>query len=352
MTQANGNLATIAENIDQLITMDLKPTTVRDLHAVARDHHGTSPALLAAQRLAERVRPMDVIVLITGALVSPFGTGETDGPIGTAGLARALSLTMKSRPLVLTMPSMVGLVGATLRAAGLNVVSPDELLQVEDWLRGFVGVGSFPVDDGEARREARQVVERFTPSAVVAVEVTGPNSKGLYHNYGRDFSYCIMKAGRLFEAAREKGILTIGVGDRGNEIGFGAPALHEAARKTHPYGITCRCPCGAGAADVTPVDVTVVATVSNWGAYGIEAALSAVLRARDAIHDGPTERRMLDACSRAGGVDGRYQTPDYLVDSLPEIIHVGIVEMLRTVVAAKVDFAAAQAHDPYGKGKY
>ena len=107
MTQANGNLATIAENIDQLITMDLKPTTVRDLHAVVRDYHGTSPALLAAQRLAERVRPMDVIVLITGALVSPFGTGETDGPIGTAGLARALSLTMKSRPLVLTMPSMV-----------------------------------------------------------------------------------------------------------------------------------------------------------------------------------------------------------------------------------------------------
>lgn len=352
MTETNSKLAAIAESIDQLITMDLKPTSVRELHAAARAHHGTSPALLAAQRLAERVRPMDVVVLITGAIVSPFGTGETDGPIGTAGLARALSLVMKVRPLILTMPSMVGMVETTVRAAGLNLVTPTELLQVEDWLRGFAAAASFPIDDEAARAEARRVVDEFRPSAVVSIEVTGPNSKGLYHNYGRDFSHCIMKAGRLFEAASERGVLTVGVGDRGNEIGFGVPVLHEAARKTHPYGVTCRCPCGAGAADVTPVDVTVVATVSNWGAYGIEAALSAVLGARDALHDLTIEHRMLEACSRAGGVDGRYQTPDYLVDSLPETVQVAIVELLRAAVAARIDFAAVVAHDPYGKGKY
>lgn len=352
MTQADGKLHAVAETIDQLITMDLKPTSVTNLHVAACQHHGTSPSLLAARRLVERVRPMDMVVLLTGALVSPFGTGETDGPIGAAGLARALSLTMKARPLILTMPSMVGMVEATVRAAGLNLVTPAELLQVEDWLRGFAAVASFPIDDEAARAEARRVVDELRPSAVVSVEVTGPNSKGLYHNYGRDFSHCIMKAGRLFEAASERGVLTIGVGDRGNEIGFGVPVLHEAARKTHPYGVTCRCPCGAGAADVTPVDVTVVATVSNWGAYGIEAALSAVLRACDALHDLTIEHRMLDACSRAGGVDGRYQTPEYLVDSLPETVQVAIVELLRTAVAAKVDFAAAEAHDPYGKGKY
>jgi hypothetical protein len=116
--------------------------------------------------------------------------------------------------------------------------------------------------------------------------------------------------------------------------------------------MVCRCPRGAGTADVTPVDVTVVATVSNWGAYGVEVALSALLGARDALHDLTIEHRMLEACSRAGGVDGRYQTPDYLVDSLPETIQVAIVELLCAAVATKIDFAAVEAHDPYGKGKY
>lgn len=352
MTSTDRTLAAIAENVDALITLDLTRTSVRELHQASRQYHGMSPSLLAAQRLAQAVRPADVVVLVTGALGAPFGTGETDGPIGTAALARALSLVMKARPLVLTMPSMIDMVAATLRAATLNVISPSHLGEVDESMRGFVAVGSFPIEDSVAQSEARRLIDEFAPRTVIAVEVTGPNDKGVYHNYGRDFSPHIMKAGRLFEVAKDRDILTIGVGDRGNEIGFGAPELNKAARRTHPYGTTCRCPCGVGAADVTPVDVTVVATVSNWGAYGIEAALSAVLRSREAMHDGTIERRMLDACSRSGGVDGLSQTPEYLVDGLSEGIQVGIVEMLRAIVAARVDFVPAAFHDPFGKGKY
>lgn len=353
MTEDQKKINKVAENIDQLITMDLKPAPIHQLYEAAREYHGKSPTLLAAEKLAEKVFPRDFVILITGALVSPFGTGETDGPLGTASLSRALCYCMDARPIILTMPSMVDMMKATVRAAGLNYIEPEQMKEVEEYMRGFVGVGSFPIDDAEAIRKSTYIMDTFTPKAVISIEATGPNRKGIYHNYGRDFSPYIFKAGRLFEETGRQGILTIGVGDRGNEIGFGAPKLHEVARKTHPYGEKCRCPCGEGAADVTKVDVTVVAMVSNWGAYGIEALLSALFRNREAMHDGALESRMLNACTMRGGVDGRNQTPDYLVDSLPEIIHVGLVEMIRTVlVAANIDFTAKVAHEPYGKGKY
>ncbi|MGH9340891.1 MAG: glutamate cyclase domain-containing protein [Acidobacteriota bacterium] len=348
----DGELRALADQIDHLVTLDVKKTGVRELYQASRARHQASPTLVAAQRLAQTVKPMDPVLIMTGVIISPFGTGETDGPIGAAGLARALALVLKARPLLLTTSSMLEVARSTLRAAGLNVISPAELQEVEDWMRGFAGLDDFPVEDGAAQEKARRLIGDLKPSAVISVETTGPNSKGVYHNYGRDFSSHMMKSGRLFEEARRAGVLTIGIGDRGNEIGFGSDGLHEAARGTHPYGKTCRCPCGEGAADVTAVDITVVATVSNWGAYGMEAALAAILQSREALHDGNLERRMLEACSRAGGVDGRYQTPDFLVDSMPEIIHVGIVELLSALVAARVDFGAAAKHDPYGKGKY
>jgi hypothetical protein len=353
MNEDGEKINKVAENVDRLITMDLKPSPIHQLYEAAREYHGKSPTLFAGEKLVESVGPGDFIILITGALVSPFGTGETDGPLGTAGLARALCLCMNARPIILTMASMVDMVRATVRAAGLNYLEVGQMKGVEDYMRGFVGIDSFPLDDAKAIQQSASLMETFNPKAVVSIEVTGPNRKGVYHNYGRDFSPYIFKAGRLFEESRRRGVLTIGVGDRGNEIGFGAPPLHEAARKTHPYGEKCRCPCGEGAADITKVDATVVAMVSNWGAYGIEAILSALLRNQDAMHDGTVESRMLHACSMEGGVDGRNQTPDYLVDSLPEIIHVGLVEMMRTILAAsRIDFTSPMVYEPYGKGKY
>lgn len=346
-------LKKVTANVDRLITMDLKPSPIRELYEAAREHHGKSPTLLAAEKLMERVGPGDTVILITGSLISPFGTGETDGPLGTASLAHILCLYMNARPIVLTMPSMISMVRAPLRAVGLNCIEPGQMKEVEDYMRGLVGIGSFPVNDAEAIRESAYLMDTFNPKAVISIEVTGANQKGIYHAYGRDYSHYIFKASRLFEEASRRGVLTVGVGDRGNEIGFGAAKLHEAARKAHPFGEKCRCSCGEGSADATKVDVTVVAMVSNWGAYGIEAILSALLGNRDAMHDGTLESRMLHACSMEGGVDGRNQTPDYLVDSLPEIIHVGLVEMMRAILAgAKIEPGGSAGHEPFGKGKY
>lgn len=351
-TKDEFNLEMIGDNIDRLITLGVKRASVLALNEAAREAVGGSPSVSSAQRLSDVVRPMDTVVLITGAIVSPFGTGETDGPMGAAALARSLALGMKASPIVFTPPTMVEMARATCRAAGLNVITAEELARVEEWMRGFVAVEAFPIDDDQAVALSARVMDVYRPVAVISIESTGPNSKGVYHNYGRDFTPHIMKAGRLFEAASSSGVLTIGIGDRGNEIGFGGAGLHESARDTHPYGEVCRCPCEAGAADTTQTDVTVVATVSNWGAYGVQAALAAVTRNREGLHNAVLERRMLHACTQAGGVDGRNQTPDYLVDSLTEPVHVGVAATLEAIVTAQIDFAHGERHDPYGSGKY
>jgi thiamine pyrophosphate-dependent acetolactate synthase large subunit-like protein len=93
---------------------------------------------------------------------------------------------------------------------------------------------------------------------------THPLSVGVVGSYSRWCANQVVK----------EGVLTVGIGDGGNEIGMGN--IYDTVRKVVPYGDQCKCPAKCGIADSTLVDVTVVATVSNWGAYGIEACLAAL----------------------------------------------------------------------------
>jgi hypothetical protein len=59
--------------------------------------------------------------------------------------------------------------------------------------------------------------------------------RGTYHNmFGQDYSEGRARIDYLVEEAGERRILTIGIGDGGNEIGMGAIA--EAVRKHVPHG--------------------------------------------------------------------------------------------------------------------
>jgi len=72
----------------------------------------------------------------------------------------------------------------------------------------------------------------------------------------------------------------------------------------------------------------VVAGVSNWGAYGIVTELGRLTR-RALLHSGDEERRMIEACVKAGAVDGITRKHEATVDALPVEAHVGMVELLR-----------------------
>src|SRR5207245_3727889 len=72
----------------------------------------------------------------------------------------------------------------------------------------------------------------------------------------------------------------------------------------------------------------VVAGVSNWGGYGVVAALGR-LTGVDLLHTPEIERRLIAACVAAGGCDGITRRREPTVDGLSAEAHAGIVDLLR-----------------------
>ena len=326
-TPKSGNALTdlIAENVDRLINLDISGYgVIAHLYEAARALHDRPLTLLAAQQLRERLQDGGT-VFVTAGWVMPgtYPYGETDGPIGAATLGRALSLAFGTRMVVLTEDRMIECTAAACRAAGLSVLTEDDAKRaprpVHPRLSHCVIV-PFPVDDEAAVRETTRLFDAYQPKALVAIEKNGPNHKGLYSMVdGTDNSDCVAKAGRLFEEAQRRKVLTIGIGDRGNDIGFGAIAQILA---------------DVNDLDNTTVDILVTAAVSNWGASGIAAMLAALLGRPEVMHDIATESRMLHKCIDAGAVDGFTCRPVPMSDGMQESTHVAICALLNELVRA------------------
>ena len=134
----------------------------------------------------------------------------------------------------------------------------------------------------------------------------------------------------LFNAAAERDVFSVGIGDAGNEIGFGR--ILDDVRRIQPFGGHCQCPCGGGMATVVPTDVLVVAAVSNWGAYGIEATLSMLLGRTDFHHTPDEASSIIRRCLEAGGLEAMYCTQRFFVDGIAGEISASLVQVLREMV--------------------
>jgi hypothetical protein len=187
-----------------------------------------------------------------------------------------------------------------------------------------------PSGDADAYQE---MLDTFHPAAVIFIEKLGPNDRGFWHtvNGVRVPPSEVGRAHLLAGRARELGIYTVGIGDGGNEIGFGN--IMDAVREIHPYGPACRCGCGGGVGAVAMTDALVVASVSNWGAYGVAAALALILQNPAVLHEPELEARMLDRCVAAGGFDGNFAAQVPCVDGTGRDTQTGLVTMLRQIVA-------------------
>ena len=60
----------------------------------------------------------------------------------------------------------------------------------------------------------------------------------------------------------------------------------------------------SGMASAVTTDIVMPVSISNWGAYALEAGLAILAGRAELLHDADTERRMLVDCVAAGGVDG------------------------------------------------
>jgi hypothetical protein len=281
---------------------------------VCRDVGRGTQALIDASRgglaaAAQALAGATSIGFITGFFVprDNVAAAETDGPVGTALLAAALGACGIPVRIAVDSPC-ADTVRAAVQETGVDVVVDE------------VGV----VDRPGIERVAAAWREAGVSHAV-AIERCGLSPDGRPRNMrGADVSAWTAPLDDLFTAAPW---VRVGVGDGGNEIGMGRL----------PAGlIASTVPNGGQIACITGCDHLVVAGVSNWGAYGLMAALAvmhdawspALAKFLTAERDLAVTRAIVE---KSGAVDGVTARNEPTVDGFPAEIHGALIDGLRRI---------------------
>jgi hypothetical protein len=221
------------------------------------------------------------------------GSFETDGPIGAIALYRVLE-RLGHEPIFGCAPPISQVLAGDFRTLEVPILS---------W---------------EATRPiVESALADIHPSVIVSIERSGVAKDGRYYNMrGKDISDFLAKFDLFFELCD---CPTIAVGDGGNEIGMGNIITELAQLPIVP--------------SVTRCDELVIATVSNWGVYGIIAAMSRELRQDLFSLFEPVEivRHLVDR----GAVDGKTGAAECTEDGFPLAVGLSIITQLRELAAAR-----------------
>lgn len=303
MDAAAGQRA-LVDQIEALVQEEVG-RNIAHLCAAARGGLWTMASAIAAA-------PAPVVGVITGFFV-PRATppaAETDGPIGAALLLRALSAAGIACRMATDEPCR-----ATCAAALVGA-----------------GIGDLPLDVVALGAPLDPLVAAWTAAGVthaLSIERCGLAADGRPRNLrGADIGAFTAPMDHLFLGGPWR---KLAIGDGGNEIGMGRLPAGLIARSV-PNGEQIAC--------VTSCDHLVVAGVSNWGAYGVMAALavqhaewSGIIRKfLTAERDLALTRAIVE---QAGAVDGVTARREPTVDGFGADIHGALVESLARVAWGK-----------------
>ena len=337
-------LRSLGESLDRLITIDLTGRSViHALHRAARERQGDEPlSSRAARSLVERVGPRDVVLISTGMPVGTLPSAEQDGPVGAATLARSLVIGLSATPVVVTEERNVPLMTDSLRSAGLYVL-PVEIARSQPTGSSVI---SFPLDSAAAPQASKTILDGLRPKALVAIERAGANERGEHHAaLGRNLTAHNSKQDVMFEMARESGVLTICIGDGGNELGCGM--IRDAVIAAVPVAARCRCPCGGTVVPAFVPDVLIMASVSNWGAYAIEAGIAAAVKRPEALHDRDVDLRVHTVAALAGANNDGPRLLDPGTDAVPARYHGHLLELMAELVKSSADLGGLYRSDKW-----
>ena len=240
------------------------------------------------------------VLIATGFYVQRADAPETDGPPGALALGRALA----------ALGNRVAYVSDAYTAPLLADLAPSGTETVD-----------FPIADDAASHEvARDLLDRIEPTALIAIERCALTHSGTYLNMrGQDISAHTARLDHLFRQHPH----TVGIGDGGNEIGMGnlAPRIPGVAALPDDPA-------------VTRTTHLVIASVANWGAYGVLAALSR-LTSRNLLPRPVDESACIRRLVALGAVDGVTGVADCTVDSFNLSENAAVLERLNGLLAAE-----------------
>ena len=179
------------------------------------------------------------ILIATGFYILRASEPETDGPPGAVAIGEALKALGNTVAYVTDAPCMT-----SMRA----IAGDDKVIE-------------FPITThNESLKFAHDLLAEHAPSALISIERAGLVGDGTYRNWkGLDFSEHNAKIDHMFEQHP----FSVGIGDGGNEIGMGNMRHVIPDIENLPDD-----PC------TTTTTELIIASVSNWGGYGLVAALS------------------------------------------------------------------------------
>lgn len=258
---------------------------------ILREHCPDNFCQQAAQTILDA--PRGNVLITTGFYVA--GSGETDGPPGATFLAKALE-ALGFHPIIVT----------------------------DAFCRGFFECEQIDTEYATTamqKPDYGKMLDHYQPTLLISIERCGRNIQGDHANmrgvsiadHNADVDY-------LFDLGAARGIPSIGVGDGGNEIGMGN--FKDIISKQLSL-VPCE------------VEVTspVIATVSNWGAFGICAYLEQ-MTGKHVLPSFAEELDYLDKIVALGSVDGVTKEHVHTVDSYSENVEHEILDKLHEAIEA------------------
>ena len=318
-------LMRLGDVIDSLIAKDYTARGIsNELYDYVRGSKKAPLAMSAAIELADRVKAGDRVLIFTGWPSRSWlikGLTETDGPVGAAILARAMEEALGVVPILVMERSLMHFGETALRAAGLIVSDLETALKSKPGPpQASVGaVICLSSQIEEAKLECTAMLNDICPAALISIELPGANKEYKYYNVtAREVpTDLVMKADEAFKEGKKRGILTIGIGDGGNELGMAnaAPAV-----KKHLTG-------GEMIAPATGVDQLIVSCISNWGALGMAACVAAVA-GKPEVFDHLDIARVTSRLSDEGAIDGLTAYVDPKNDGTSQEVNIALSKMM------------------------
>ena len=241
------------------------------------------------------------VAIVTGFYILSAGQHETDGPPGAIAIGDALQ---------------------SLERRVIYIADGHTTPMLRDWLGDRAEVVEFPIADVEtSQKAAADLIQQLDLGLLISIERCGRTGDDTYLNMrSLDITPHTARVDYLFE----HGIPSVGIGDGGNEIGMGNLLEYIPTVETLPKDPA-----------ISRVDRLILASVSNWGGYGLVAALSRLV-GRDLLPPVELDQQLIRRMVDAGAVDGTSGENKYYVDNF-NLEHNGeVLGRLHGVVAEGV----------------